>query len=119
MSEPLPPLLDYSTLSTLHGVFGAKLVLLIDQFILHTDTLLSDITAAIDKANAEDLYFKGQQFKGTSLQMGASQVGKRCAELELLAEHQQMQHTVLLLEKLKQEVNATNQALIHFKQKLT
>lgn len=119
MSDLDSPLLDYKTLSALNEMFGEKLVLLIDQFIKHTDGLVAEIESAVDTGNSEDLYFKGQQFKGTSLQMGAKQIGMRCEELEALAEQEKMHHTPALLIKLKQEVIETNQALLSFKQGLS
>ena len=99
-------------------MFGDKLVLLIDQFINHTDLLVGEMEAAVCEDNAEELYFKGQQFKGTSLQMGATQVGARCEQMEALAEQKQMHTTPDLLIKLKQEVIDTNIALTDFKQGL-
>ena len=95
-------LLDYETLNTLKEMFGEKLVMLIDQFIEHTQHLVDEIESAIKTNNADALYFKGQQYKGTCLQMGAKQIGDRCADLELLAEQKKMHHTPHLLTKLKQ-----------------
>jgi len=107
------PTLDAHTIKQLQDVMGQEMTLcLLKHFINYAPQQLALLQQWLNHGDLENLRRQAHQFKGESLQLGATRVGTLCKQIENLALTGQLDALKICLATLQEELVQTSQLII-------
>ena len=106
------PVIDDRMLKHLDEIMGRDVtLLLIKQFLHYAPQQLLELHQSLLSADKETARRKAHQLKGESLQIGATQFGKFCEQMELLAYNNELEAALEYWVKIKTEWEQVDSAL--------